>query len=249
LSPLAGSVGESHAAPAAAAPREEAAMTRDPSDPERAAGLAPLALPEPTLEGLGSLAAAFRARRTCREIEATPLSPQTLSDLLWAAWGVNRADGPFGLAGRTAASASNSQEIDLYVAREEATYLYDPFANRLNPVAAGDLRPLAISRGQGGGAQAPVRLIYVADVDRLANTEGYMEPGLRDADVQRSYYYVDAGLIAAHVYLFAAARGLAAWFHNCDRAALAVRLKLRPDQRALFAQTVGYPARGEELSA
>lgn len=224
-------------------------MTRDPSDPGPTAGLAPVRLPEPTLEGLGSLAAALRARRTCREIEATPLSPQTLSDLLWTAWGVNRADGPFGLAGRTAASASNSQEIDLYVAREEATYLYDPFENRLNPVAAGDLRPLAISRGQGGGAQAPVRLIYVADVERLANTAGYMEPGLRDADVQRSYYYVDAGLIAAHVYLFAAARGLAAWFHNCDQAALAEKLKLRPDQRALFAQTVGYAARGEEHSA
>jgi nitroreductase len=217
-------------------------MTRDPSDKSEAVGLASIALPAPRLEGLGPLAAALRARRTIREIDDRPLSLQTLCDLLWAACGVNRAEGPFGLCGRTAGSASNSQEIDVYVLLKEAAYLYDPFANRLNPVAAGDLRPLAISRGQGGGAQAPVRLVYVADVDRLANTSGYAEPGLRDPDVQRSYYYVDTGLIAANVYLFAASLGLAAWFHNCDKPALAAALNLRADQRPLFGQSVGYPA-------
>ena len=82
-----------------------------------------------------------------------------------------------------------------------------------------------------------------AGVDRLANTVGYAEPGLRDPDVQRSYSNVDVGLIAQNVYLFAAALGLAAWLHNCDKRALAAALKLRDDQRALFAQTVGYPAR------
>jgi nitroreductase len=167
---------------------------------------------------------------------------QTLSDLLWAACGVNRKLGPFGAPGRTAGSASNSQEIDVYVMLKAGTYLYDPLVNRLAPVAAGDLRPLAISRGQGGGESAPVRLVYVADIDRLANTAGFAEPGLRDPDVQRSYYYVDAGMIAANVYLFAASLGLAAWFHNCDKPALAAKLNLRADQRALFAQTVGYPA-------
>ena len=60
-----------------------------------------------------------------------------------------------------------------------------------------------------------------ADIDKLANTSGFAEPGLRDADVQRSYYYVDTGLIAANVYLFSASLELAAWFHNCDKAALA----------------------------
>ena len=87
----------------------------------------------------------------------------------------------------------------------------------------------------------PVRLIYVADIDRLANTAGFVEPGLRDPEVQRSYYYVDTGLIAANVYLFAASTGLAAWFHNCDRACLSARLKLRDDQRVLFGQTIGFP--------
>jgi len=137
-------------------------------------------------------------------------------------------------SGRTAASASNSQEIDVYVALQDETYLYDPFDHRLVPAVAGDLRSLAIGRGQGsGGAKAPVRFIYVADIDKLAHTAGYQEPGLRDPDVQRSYYFVDTGLIAANVYLFAASVGLAAWFHNCDRSGLAAKLNLRDDQRVL----------------
>ena len=68
-------------------------------------------------------------------------------------------------------------------------------------------------------------------------------PGLKDPEIQKSYYYAATGLIAANVYLFAASQGLAAWFHNCNRSGLATALKLRPDQRVLFAQTVGYPAK------
>ena len=199
-------------------------------------------LPKPALPPRRSLARALQFRKTTREISAKKLSLQTLSNLLWAACGVNRRKGPFGIPGRTAASASNSQEIDVYVAFEEGTYLYDPFHHRLVPVVAGDLRRLAIGRGQAeAGAEAPVRLIYVADIDKLAHTSGYQEPGLRDPDVQRSYYYVDTGLIAANVYLFAASAGLAAWFHNCDKSQLSTKLNLRKDQRVLFGQTVGYP--------
>jgi hypothetical protein len=201
-------------------------------------------LPKPAPKAGRSLVKALQVRKTTREISNRKISLQTLSDLLWVACGVNRKKGPFGIAGRTAASASNSQEIDVYVALEQGTYLYDPLRHRLVLAVAGDLRRLAIGRGQGGGgADAPVRLIYVVDIDKLANTRGYREPGLRDPDVQRSYYYVDTGLIAANVYLFAASAGLAAWFHNCDRSGLWVKLGLRDDQRALFGQTVGYPAK------
>jgi nitroreductase len=189
-----------------------------------------------------SLVRALERRKTTREISDKKLPVQTLSDLLWAACGVNRKNGPFGLSGRTAATASNSQEIDVYVALEDGTYRYDAPLHRLELVAPGDLRRFALGRAQGPvGADAPVRLIYVADIDKLAHTAGYMEPGLRDPDVQRSYYYVDTGLVAANVYLFAASIGLAAWFHNCDRPALSARLGLRKDQRVLFGQTVGYP--------
>jgi len=212
--------------------------------------LRPIELPKPTLRLSGSITKAFQLRRTTREISHKRLSLRILSDLLWAACGVNREIGPFGMPGRTAASASNSQEIDVYVARREGTYLYDPFHHRLLPAADGDLRRLAIGRGQGdAGAEAPVRLIYVVDIDKLANTSGYQEPGLRDPDVQRSYYYVDTGLIAANVYLFAASIGLAAWFHNCDRSGLSAKFGLRSDQRVLFAQTVGYPLKKERRAS
>ena len=81
------------------------------------------------------------------------------------------------------------------------------------------------------------------DLDRLQRTRGYKEPGLGNPEVQKSYYYVATGAIAANVYLFAAAEGLAAWFHNCDKQNTPREFKLRPSQRVLFAQTVGYPAK------
>lgn len=86
-----------------------------------------------------------------------------------------------------------------------------------------------------------MRLVYVADIRKLEQTAGFDEPGLHDPEVQKSYSYVDAGLIAGNVYLFAASRGLAAWFHNCDRTALSAALGLSDSQRPLFGQTVGYP--------
>jgi len=187
---------------------------------------------------------ALEKRKTARELNDKKLPRQTLSNLLWAACGVNRGKGPFGLPGRTAASASNSQEIDIYVALQEGIYYYDAFHHKLIPVVAGDFRKLAIGAGQVAfGDKAPVRLIYVVDIDKLANTAGYQEPGLQDSEIQKSYYFVDTGMIAANVYLFAAAIGLVAWFHNCNKTALASKLKLRKDQRVLFGQTVGYPAK------
>jgi hypothetical protein len=191
-----------------------------------------------------SVFAALEQRKTTREISATPLPLQLLSNLLWAACGVNRKTGPFGLPGRTAASASNSQEIDLYVAVKEGVYVYEAVDHRLAPIVGGDLRAGALTPGQRGiDAQAPVQLIYVVDVHRLTHTTGFQEPGLHDPEVQKSYYYVDTGLIAGNVYLFAAAQGLAAWFHNCDKTGLTQRLGLRADQRVLFAQSIGYPAK------
>jgi hypothetical protein len=112
----------------------------------------------------------------------------------------------------------------------------------LSPVVATDLRQLAMTPGQNAvSVLAPVQLIYVADIHRLAHTAGLQEPRLQDSEWQKAYYYVDTGLIAGNVHLFAAAQGLAAWFHYCDRPALAQRLGLAPEQQALFAQSVGFP--------
>lgn len=188
-----------------------------------------------------SLFQALKKRRTIREFEDRPLSLKMLSNLLWAADGVNRSSGPFGVIGRTAASASNSQEIDIYVALKEGVFRYEAGEKLLVPVFEGDLRSRALTPGQPRtGVRAPVQLIYAVDIRRLTHTQGFEEPGLHDTEVQKSYYYVDTGLIAGNVYLFAAANGLAAWFHNCDKT-LAKTLGLNPEQHVLFAQSVGYP--------
>jgi hypothetical protein len=201
----------------------------------------PVTLPKPAPFRGKAVFAALKARETIRMVSNRKLPLQVLSNLLWAACGINRTKGPFGIPGRTAASASNSQEIEVYAATAEGVYLYEPASHSLLPVIARDLRAMAIGRGQGKwGAKAPVRFIYVVDIDKFGKA-GYQEPGLHDADIQKSYYYVDTGLIAGNVYLFAASLGLAAWFHNCDKAAISAALKLPPSKRPLFGQTVGYP--------
>jgi SagB-type dehydrogenase family enzyme len=207
-------------------------------------------LPKPEIKRGRALASALELRMTTREISSRKLPLQTLSNLLWAACGVNRRKGPFGIQGRTAASASNSQEIDVYVALQAGSYRYDPIRHQLEPVADCDLRRFAIGQGQNAaGAEAPVRLIYVADIDKLEHTSGFDEPGLHNPEIQRAYYYVDTGMIAANVYLFAATSGLAAWFHNCDKAQLPGLLNLRKDQRVLFGQTIGYPMKKQHRSS
>jgi len=225
---------------------KKSVVTTIPKDFASLHNLQPIILlkPKPEPENGKSVLKALQQRKTIREISDKKLSLQVLSNLLWAACGVNRKKGPFGIPGRTAATASNSQEIDLYVALEEGTYFYNPIQHKLVPVFAGDLRALAIGKGQMNfGDKAPVRLIYIADVNKLANTSGYQEPGLQNPEIQKSYYYVDTGLIAGNVYLFAASQGLASWFHNCNKPGLTAKLKLRADQRILFGHTIGYPVK------
>ena len=210
--------------------------------------LQPIELLKPKLDKGEPVLKALKQRRTIREISDKKLPLQLLSNLIWAACGVNRKKGPFGIPGRTAATASNSQEIDLYVAFEEGIYFYDVPHHRLIPVVAGDFRTLAIGQGQENfGDKAPIRLIYVADLNKLSNTSGYQEPGLQDPETQKAYYFVDTGLIAGNVYLFAAANGLASWFHNCNKSRLAAKLNLSADKRVLFGQTVGYPLKKKQL--
>jgi nitroreductase len=224
----------------AALARSASSFAEEASGP--APELHPIALLKPETDGGKSVLAALKERKTTRDISDKKLPEQVLSNLLWAAFGVNRESGPRGQVGRTAASASNSQEIDLYVVLAEGIYLYDATPHRLVPVVAGDQRAKLGRRGRGGaGARAPVNLVFVADIAKYGKAP-FQEPGLRDPEIQKSYYNVATGLIAGNVYLFAASQGLAAWFRNCDKETLAKDLKLRPEQRVLYAQTVGYPA-------
>lgn len=212
------------------------ALAQDSAQPAK--NLDPIMLPKPQTDGGKSVLAALQERRTNRNIRPDKLPPQMLSNLLWAAFGVNRERGSFGKPGRTAASASNSQEIDLYVALAEGVYLYEAVPHRLTPVVAGDFRARA---GRGAAATAPVNIFFVADLTRYDQGPGQPDRRIGDPEVQKGYYYVATGLVASNIYLFAASQELAAWFHNCNRDGAAKDFKLRPEQRVLYAQTVGYP--------
>jgi SagB-type dehydrogenase family enzyme len=188
----------------------------------------PLELPSPQTEGGKPLMQVLKERKSSRDFSSKPLPPQVLSNLLWAAFGVNRPDGR-----RTAPSARNMQEIDIYVALPEGLFLYDAKAHRLNPVVAEDLR--GATGTQPFVAQAPVNLIYVADYARM---------GSGSEESKNFYAAADTGFIAQNVYLFCASEGLATVVRALvDREKLAPRMKLRPEQRIVLAQTVGYPAK------
>ncbi len=191
-----------------------------------AQGLQTIQLPPPKKEGGKPLLQVLNERHSVREFAADKLSPQVLSNLLWAAWGVNRSTGQ-----RTAPSASNRQEIDIYAVMADGAWLYDAQANALKQVVAADIRSLTGT--QTFAKDAPVNLIYVADLAKAGRT--------RPEDVE-FYTGADTGFIAENVYLFCASEGLGTVVRaSLDRAALAKGLNLRPDQKIALAQSVGYP--------
>ena len=218
--------------PAAAADATAAAATLAAADaaplPAAApAAPAPIVLPPPRTTGGMPLREALAARRSTREFGPDALPPQVLGDLLWAAFGVNRPDS----GRRTAPSAKNWQEIDVYVATEAGVYLYDAGAHALRPVLVGDRR--ADTGGQPFVATAPVNLVYVADDART---------GQSTPEERALYGAADAAFVAQNVYLFCAAEGLGCVVRGwVDREALAAAWGLRPQQRVILAQTVGYP--------
>ena len=182
--------------------------------------------------------ASLLERKTTRTISSKELPEKVLSNLLWSAFGVNRNTAGFGKKGRTAPSASNSQEIDLYVALPGGVFIYEAEGHQLLPVAAGDYRTRS---GRRSAATAPLNIFYIADLSRYDLGPSQPDHAIGDPEVQKSYYYTDTGFIAQNVYLFAASFGLAAWFHNCDKENTVREFNLKPTQRVLFAQTIGYP--------
>lgn len=192
---------------------------------------APVALPAPQMHGGKPLMDALRERQTIREFETRELPAQMLSDLLWAAFGVNRPT----LAHRTAPSAMNSQEVEIYVANRSGVYRYVAKDHQLAPVVSGDLR--SKTGGQPFIQDAPLALIFVADLARL--TKARLE--------DRPFYAgIDTGYISQNVYLYCASAGLGTVVHDLpDRAALAKTLNLRSDQKIILAQAVGFPKKSQ----
>ena len=166
-----------------------------------------------------------------REFGSGPLSQQQLANLLWAAWGINRPDS----GKRTAPSALNHQEIDVYVSTAEGAYRYDPKGNALIPIASGDIR--ALTGTQPYVADAAVNLVYVADLSKMGDREDASKIPTAAANT---------GFIAQNVYLYCASEGLATVFRaRIDKDKLAQALKLRPDQKITYAQSVGLPKTGK----
>ncbi|MGE5326434.1 MAG: nitroreductase family protein [Deltaproteobacteria bacterium] len=187
--------------------------------------LKPIQLPKPQTDIGRPLMQVLKDRHSSREFSPEKLPPQVISNLLWAAFGINRPDSDK----RTAPSAMNWQEMDIYIATADGLFVYDAKANQLKPVVAEDVR------GQTGSQpfvkDAPVNLVYVAELAK-ARTEA------ADRDL---FLAADAGFIAQNVYLFCASEGLATVVRgSVDRATLAKTMRLHPGQRIILAQTVGY---------
>jgi SagB-type dehydrogenase family enzyme len=184
------------------------------------------ALIAPQMTGGKPVMQALKERRSIRDFKPDALNEQQLSDLLWAAFGMNRPE----IDHRTAPSAQNTQDVDIYVAMADGLYVYEAKPHRLKKVSSQDVRTL--TSGQPFGKIAPIQLVYVSDYARMPK----VDPGLRDL-----YAGVDTGCIVQNVYLYCASAGLATVVHELDRAPLAKAMNLRPDQHIVVAQAVGWP--------
>lgn len=191
-------------------------------------------LPAPQTTGGKPLMDALRDRSSSRNFSPEPLPKQVLSNMLWAAYGINRPES----GKRTAPSALNWQETDIFVFTSQGVFLYEPGENVLLPVAAGDHRGATGSVIQPFVKKAPVNLVYVVDAARTGIIGSAIGTDIRDM-----FSATAVGFIGQNVYLYCASEGLATVVRgSLDRDALADLLKLRPEQRVILAQSVGYPA-------
>jgi nitroreductase len=186
----------------------------------------PIQLSKPQIAG-NPLMQLLAKRSSSREFSSEPLPVNILSNMLWAASGINRPES----GKRTAPTAINRQEIDIYVATAAGLYLYDVKANLLKPILAGDIR--GVTGTQGYVKEAAVNLIYVADYSKMSSSSD---------EAKIMYAAADTGFISENVYLYCASEGLSTVVRAAiDKPALAKAMGLRPDQRIILTQSVGYP--------
>ncbi len=184
-----------------------------------------ITLPSPDTSGGKPLMQCLKERKSTRSFDSKPLPRQILSNLLWAAFGVNRSDGR-----RTAPSAMNKQEIQIYVALQDGFYFYDASTQSLRLVLKDDIR--GKTGTQSFVKDAPLDIVYVADLSKSG----------QGSDEQTLYSAADCGFIAQNVYLYCASEGLACVIRaSIDKPALSKVINLRPDQQIILSQTVGYP--------
>ena len=183
-------------------------------------------LPSPDTSGGLPLMQTLKERKSSRSFADKPVSPQILSNLLWAAFGINRPDGR-----RTAPSAMNWQEIDIYIASQKGLFIYDAQSNLMKLLSSYDIR--GTTGTQDFVKTAPVNLIYVADMSKVRSVSKENED---------LWVGADCGFIAQNVYLFCASEGLVCVVRgSINKKELANAMNLRPDQKIILAQSVGYP--------
>lgn len=188
-------------------------------------------LPKPQMDRGKPLMEALLLRQSSREFSSEKLQLQVLSNLLWAANGVNRPDS----GKRTAPSAMNVQNIDIYAAMADGLYIYDAVGHVLKPILKEDVRP--DTGKQEFVKEVPLNLIFVADFSKFQ----------RGTDEDKLLYSAaHVGFISQNVYLYCASEGLATVVRGMvDREGLAKKMNLRPGQRIILAQSVGYPKKTE----
>lgn len=187
----------------------------------------PISLPQPKLDSSKSLAQALKDRKTTREYSTEDLSPQMISNILWAATGINRPEG----GRRTAPTAKNWQEVDVYISTKQGIYVYDPKANALIPVVSGDLRSQTYT--QQVFKDAPVNLVFISDLARMGDGDDATKTVLTG---------MDTGYVSQNVYLYCAAAGLNTGYRvTLDKEKLGKTLKLKPTQKIMGAQSIGLP--------
>lgn len=170
---------------------------------------------------------ALADRKSTREYASAELSLKDLSDLLWAANGINRP----GENKRTAPSAMNRQDVDIYVLLSQGAYVYDAKAHKLNLVAEGDFRA-AVAGSQEFVKGAPVCLVLVSDYSKLGDPKN---------ENTRTMAAVDVGVISQNISIFCSAANLATVpraFMEKDQ--LRVALKLKDSQMPILNHPVGY---------
>ncbi|WP_294476790.1 SagB/ThcOx family dehydrogenase [uncultured Bacteroides sp.] len=184
-------------------------------------------LPKPNLNRTGTVMKALSERHSTREYASKALSPADLSDLLWAANGINRSDS----GKRTAPSAMNKQDVDVYVVLPEGTYLYDAKNHQLNLISEGDHRG-AVAGGQAFVKTAPVSLVLVSDISRFGDAKNAHNQ-LMGA--------MDAGIVSQNISLFCSSTNLATVPRaSMDFNQLKKVLKLKESQMPMMNHPVGY---------
>ena len=184
-------------------------------------------LPKPNLNRAGTVMKALSERQSTREYASKALSLADLSDLLWAANGINRPES----GKRTAPSALNKQDVDVYVILPEGSYVYDAKNHKLNLVSEGDHRD-AVAGGQTFVKAAPVSLVLVSDVSLFGDAQKPQNQVVGAMDV---------GIVSQNISLFCANAKLATVPRgSMDATQLKKVLKLKDSQIPMLNHPVGY---------